>query len=413
ARRVARPLVYEPDGGTTPQIVYPHDMLNGIDGPLPTIKGFVLTTVKENPLVEVSIRSPKPADNANNVILASWTYGVGRAVAFTSDAGVKWADTWTGWDNYDKFWSQLVRWSMRPSGDEGKFTVSTNYKDGKVQVVVTALDKDDEFLNFLDMNAAVIGPDLKAFELEVDQTAPGRYVGEFDATGDGNYFINITAPGDPDTEDPRPTVLQAGVNVPYSAEYRDRESNLALITALARLTPEGGEPGKIIEGEIAAGRIDDLLEIDTFRHNLPKARTSQDVWPLLVLVAACLFFFDVAVRRVQIGLEWAMPAINWIREKVFRTEKVEPVDERLERLRRRKADIAANLEERRAAARFEPQPDEAAPDLDQVVSDVSGGRPAQPQAPRVTPTQAASTEEEDSYTSRLRKAKQEAWKKKE
>jgi uncharacterized membrane protein/Mg-chelatase subunit ChlD len=279
ARRVARPLVYEPDGGTTPQIVYPHEMLNGIDGPLPTIKGFVLTTVKENPLVEISIRSPKPADNANNVILASWTYGVGRAVAFTTDAGVKWADTWTGWENYDKFWSQLVRWSMRPSGDEGKFTVSTNFKDGKVQVVITALDKDDEFLNFLDMNAAVIGPDLKTFELDVDQTAPGRYVGEFDASADGNYFINVTAPGDPNSEDNRPTVLQAGVNVPYSAEYRDRESNLALITALARLAPKGGEPGKIIEGEIAAGRIDDLLEVDTFRHNLPKARTSQDVWP--------------------------------------------------------------------------------------------------------------------------------------
>jgi hypothetical protein len=97
-------------------------------------------------------------------------------------------------------------------------------------------------------------------------------------------------------------MLMAGVNVPYSAEYRDRESNLALITALARLTPKGGEPGRIIEGELEPGKMDALLDVDTFRHNLPKARSSQDVWPLLVLLAASLFFFDVFVRRVsQIG----------------------------------------------------------------------------------------------------------------
>ncbi len=412
ARRVARPLIYEPDGGVTPQIVYPHEMLNGIEGAMPPIKGFVLTTVKENPLVEVSIRSPKPADNVNNTILASWTYGVGRAVAFTSDAGVKWTDTWTGWENYDKFWSQMVRWSMRPSGDQGKFTVSTDYKDGKVQVVVTALDKNDEFLNFLDLSATIIGPDLKTFELDINQTAPGRYVGEFDAPADGNYFVNITAPGDPNAEDPRPSMLMAGVNVPYSQEYRDRESNLALVTALARMTPKDGEPGLIIQGEMAPGKMDQLLEADTFRHNLPKARSSQDVWPLLVLVAACLFFFDVAVRRIQFGLEWARPAVNWVREKVFHREKLEAPDDRLERLRQRKAAVSTSLDERRAAARFEPQPDEQAVDLDRVVEEVSGARPDAP-PPRAAPTPTPSSEEEDSYTSRLMKAKQQAFKKKD
>ncbi len=408
ARRVARPLIYEPDGGVTPQIVYPHEMLNGIEGPLPPIKGLVLTTVKENPLVEVSIRSPKPADNANNTILASWTYGVGRAVAFTSDAGAKWAEAWTGWENYDKFWSQLVRWSMRPSGDEGKFSISTNFKDGKVQVVITALDKDDEFLNFLNMSAAVIGPDLKTFELEVNQTAPGRYVGEFEATADGNYFINVTVPGDASSPDPRPSMLMAGVNVPYSAEYRDRESNLALITALAQLKPKGGEPGMIIQGELIPGKMDDLLEADTFRHNLPKARSSQDVWPLLVLVAACLFFFDVFVRRVQIGFEWARPAVNWLREKVLRREKIEAPDERLERLRQRKAAVVSSLDERRASARFEPEPDQATSDLDRVLEE-SAGTQAPLAPPRTAPSPTPS-EEEDSYTARLMKAKQQAWK---
>ena len=40
----------------------------------------------------------------------------------------------------------MIRWAMRPVNEEGKFTVATDVKDGKVRVVVTALDKNDEFL---------------------------------------------------------------------------------------------------------------------------------------------------------------------------------------------------------------------------------------------------------------------------
>ena len=64
-RRVARPLVYEPKTPVPPRVVYSHEILQGIDGPLPPISGFVLTTVKENPLVEVAALSPEPADERN------------------------------------------------------------------------------------------------------------------------------------------------------------------------------------------------------------------------------------------------------------------------------------------------------------------------------------------------------------
>ena len=133
-----------------------------------------MTTRKEGPLLEISLISPLPeGDGANNTILASWTYGLGKTVAFTTDAGKRWAAAWTDWDNYDKFFSQMVRWSMRPVGDTGKFTVATDVEDGKVKLVITALDKDDEFLNFLDMAGTVVGPDMKPIDLDVKQTAPG------------------------------------------------------------------------------------------------------------------------------------------------------------------------------------------------------------------------------------------------
>ncbi|HEV3137223.1 MAG TPA: VWA domain-containing protein, partial [Pirellulales bacterium] len=158
ARRVARPLVFEREQGFQPQIRFPHEMIQGIDGQLPPITGYVLTHPKTNPLVEIALISPLPGGTNDNSILASWTYGLGRAVVFTTDTGKRWATSWTGWAGYDKLFSQVVRWSMRPTEDSGKFTVSTDVQDSKVKVVVTALDKDDEFLNFLNLGSTVVGP---------------------------------------------------------------------------------------------------------------------------------------------------------------------------------------------------------------------------------------------------------------
>ena len=62
-------------------------------------------------------------------------------MAWTTDAGHRWANDWTGWDNYDRFFSQMVRWSMRPTGDTGKFAVATDVQGNKTRVIVSALDQ--------------------------------------------------------------------------------------------------------------------------------------------------------------------------------------------------------------------------------------------------------------------------------
>lgn len=403
ARRVARPLIQDlPD--VPPRIAYPHEMLQGIDEPLPPLKGFVMTTVKQNPLVEVAIRSPVPNEPTNSTILASWTYGMGRSVAFTTDAGHRWANAWTQWPNYDKFFSQMIRWAMRPVNEDGKFSVASEVKDGKVRVVVTALDKDDEFLNFLNLQSAAVDPDLKSFEVKIEQTAPGRYVGEFPADKAGSYFLTIS-PG------AGKAPIMTGVNVPYSAEFRDRETNDALLKMLADVKPEGGQPGKVIAGDMTPEKLDGLLEENTFRHTLAKAISSQTVWPLFVLAAACVFFADVLVRRVQIHFYWIGPALGWVFARILRRPREEQPDVRMERLKSRKAVVSGELDERRAAARFAPQMDDAAPakNLDQVVQEAgaSGGPPPEKPAAKAAPMAA---DRDESYTSRLKEAKKQAWK---
>jgi hypothetical protein len=205
-----------------------HEMLQNIGDQVPPVTGFVLTTRKENPLVEVLVRA-KDLDEQNSTILAGWRYGAGKTVAFTSDAGRRWANDWTGWENYDKFFSQMIRYAMRPVNEEGKFTVASDIKDGQVRVVVTALDKDDEFLNFLNMSGVGTGPEMSSIDIQFRQEAPGRYIAEFPADNAGSYLLAIN------TGQANAPPLLTGVTVPYSAEFRDREANVGLLTTLASM----------------------------------------------------------------------------------------------------------------------------------------------------------------------------------
>jgi uncharacterized membrane protein/Mg-chelatase subunit ChlD len=404
ARRVARPLVFEREAGFSPQIRLEHEMVQGIDNPLPPITGFVLTTPKDNPLAEISVVSPLPTGNEMNPILASWTYGLGKAVAFTTDAGKRWDAAWMGWENYDRLMSQIVRWSMRPTDETGKFTVTTDVADGKVKVVVTALDKDDEFLNFLNLESTVLGPDLKPIDLAVRQTAPGRYVGEFDAKATGSYLLMVS-PGAGQAP------IRTGLSIPYSDEFRDRATNEALLASIAHMKPADGTAGQVIDApeSLPAGqRVARLLETNTFRHNLARATSSQAVWPLLLLVAATLFVGDVFVRRVMVSLDWVVPLARRAVDRVLGRQPRPDVTVTMERLMSRKAAVTSQLEQKRAALRFEPTP-EMRGDVASLQEETGTVETAIATKDRdKDKTSLAAQREPESYTERLLKAKQKA-----
>lgn len=395
ARRVARPLVKDLPGGARPQVVYPHPVLDGIDRTLPPITGFVMTQTKDSPLAQVILRSPEPSSAENSTIMAVWTYKAGRTAVVTTDAGSRWASSWVDWPGYDKLWTQTVRWVMRPTGDTGKFDLATQVRDGEVQVVVSALDKDDEFLNFLDMSSSVLGPDLKPIPLRMRQTAPGRYVGSFPADDSGSYFINIVP-------QPGSAPLTSGITVPYSSEFRVREANRNLLESLAELKPRGGEPGAVTP-PLEPGTMDQVLGLDTFRRGLALARNIRDAWPWFVLAGCLAFLGDVFVRRVALDFSWIGSALAQLRGREDAASAQS--SERLERLRARKAEVGDELTKRRAATRFEPE----ASDADAELPDTG---PASATAPRSAPTGKESMgkveTEELSYTERLMAAKRRA-----
>ena len=399
-RRIARPLIYEPNPPVQPVVVAQHEIVQGIEGGIPPISGFVLTSVKENPLVEVILRSPRPVTAKNSTILAAWTYGAGKAAVLTTDAGKRWANRWTDWDNYDKLFSQLVRWSMRPTGDQGSFNVATSIRDGKAQVIINAMDQEDQFINDQSMSGSVVAPDLGSLPLRIEQVAPGRYVGEFPAKMAGSYLVVVT-PGDGKAP------IRTGVNVGYSAEYQDNTTNRALLKSLAKMRAKHGPAGMFVEVGLDEKRREQLLDSNPFRRDLRPAISNQPVWPWLVLVGTCLFFGDVFVRRVHVNFLWLAPLFTRARDWMLRRERAVAIPETMSRLRSRKQAIGAQIESRRATTRFEAPAEASEPSQEsasRVPESQATGAPTQATAP-----DAADQAADLSYTERLLKAKRQVW----
>lgn len=409
ARTISRPLIFEQSTPWSPKVNYLSEPVIGLPAEIPPINGLVLASVKENELVEVPLTSPLPAGQVNP-LLAHWTYGLGRSVAFTSDAGRRWAKTWPDWKSYSAFWSQIIRWSMRPV-DRGNLTLSVRRDEGRIKVVVDALDKDNQFLNFLQMQGVVVSPDLKRSTIELSQTAPGKYEGTLDAAeASGNYFVNLGYRGPDGVQG----VISSGVSVPYSDEYRELRSNPAALETIAGLT----------DGEMTSwkyrpdGRADLQRTVDSIDHfrrdpKLINPRSFADLWPLLLWLSAVLFLGDVAVRRVAPDVDRIKKTVadQW---KKLRGQDVAPPVEYMEKLKSRKAEVGEQLDRSRAATRFEAPPpaDTALPNEPLLQGDITSGVPrtprTNPQGPGLGPD-APKPPEPESYTNRLLKAKQKVW----
>ncbi|MED6314797.1 MAG: glutamine amidotransferase, partial [Verrucomicrobiota bacterium] len=148
-----------------PQQVASSEALKGFapDG-YPPLLGYVATSEKnraETPLLT----------SQGDPLLAHWQYGLGRAVAFTSDARAKWSSQWISWSKYQTFWSQLVNWSLRRVATSN-LDVQVAIEQGSGYISVEAMDPSGNYRNFLDLQAAIVDPKGERELVRLKQTAP-------------------------------------------------------------------------------------------------------------------------------------------------------------------------------------------------------------------------------------------------
>jgi hypothetical protein len=221
-------------------------------------------------------------------ILASWQYGLGRAVAFTSDASGRWAKDWIGWDGYATFWAQAVNY-VNSQPTQSTFDVNVDHEDEVAHLSVTAFDENGDYLNDYTLEANVVYPDGQTQTVELHQVASGEYAGDFVPTSQGTYVIGVAANSPNADEAEIGTITEtAGWVLTYSPEYRATQANVDLLRRMAELTGGGLAPAE---------------PATLLNHDLPAPRTSRPIWPWLLAIAAILLPLDVAVRRLVVT--WA------------------------------------------------------------------------------------------------------------
>ncbi|MDA3864213.1 MAG: VWA domain-containing protein [Deltaproteobacteria bacterium] len=184
ASKVARPpLVDEP---VKVKVVKSVDFLRGVNiEAAPYLLGYVPTKAKKRAeLILVSDVYKEP-------ILARWNFGLGRAIAFTSDIKPRWSRQWLeSWSNgFKRFWVNLLRDSMRVKKlEEYQMKVASDERD--VIVKVDALSPASRWRNSMYSVVTVTrfgGSD--SFNVELPQTAPGRYQARFELPEHGTYML--------------------------------------------------------------------------------------------------------------------------------------------------------------------------------------------------------------------------------
>jgi uncharacterized membrane protein len=280
-------------------------IMNGIVS-APPLLGYVATSPKQT--AEVILRGPEPYQDP---ILASWQYGLGRAVAFTSDATSRWGANWVSWDDYVRFWDQTVRWTIT-EGKSGNVETRVQMEGEQARLIVDARD-DGAFLNGLNLQMSVVNPLAKASLMPLRQVAPGRYEATFKPENEGAYILHISGAGQGDN--PITVDQTTGWVMSYSSEYdvTGQGEGELFLSGLANLT--GGRSLKDDPGL-------------AFAHNLSAQAAATPIWPWFMLVAMVLLPFDIAVRRLVI----TRTDVQRVRQTLFGRKTAEATSERISTL---------------------------------------------------------------------------------
>src|SRR6202521_2441173 len=252
------------EGAVTPRQVGADAVLSGLAaGGLPQLGGYLVTTPKD--LADVLLVS-----DAADPLLARWQYGLGRAVAWTSDLRGRWSDAWLQWPGTAQLFSELVGWTIAPAQGPLRLNVRADPEAGHITV-----DETTPARTTGQVHAHVAQAGGQPLELDLAPTGPGRYSGTFPLNGAGTYIVRVDAQRDGVSVG----AAEAGLPVSYAAEFRQVTADTRRMEQIARA---GG--GHVLR-EPAAAFADDLAPISV---PLPLQRT-------LLAIAAVLLPLEIAI----------------------------------------------------------------------------------------------------------------------
>jgi Ca-activated chloride channel family protein len=250
--------------------VRPVEFIDGIDfSRSPRLLGFVKAEAKEGSETILRVDVDKP-------LLVRWRYGLGRVIAFMSDAKSRWAAPWVRWTSFGTLWPQMVRDAshrdhtvragVRPGTGEGEAVVYYDVLGNADDPTPAALSTSSP------PHILVEVPGQAARSLPLEQTAPGHYEAHIPA-GQGGLYRIVSGNSE--------LVLPEAGFYRESEEMKPQAVNTALLGEISRVTGGRMHPS-----------LDQLLND---RGSLVRERKA--LWPYWLILALLLNFLEVALRK--------------------------------------------------------------------------------------------------------------------
>ena len=236
---------------------------------LPPVKGYVETELKKGARLDLALR----ANGKRPPLMASWSYGQGKAAAFTSDANGRWSAPWVSWEGFSKFWAQTLRWSLpEAKRKESHFSVELGYDERGLLIDLFSYGASEEGRVAF---AKVTGPSKNEASFPLERLAPGHYQGAYPTTKEGDYRLTVTLPSGE-------TLGPLGYTLPplRPREVPQPQPNLPLLETLAQAT---------------GGSMNPDLATLVQPISPPEQRP---LLPYLIPLAMVLYFIELLVRRM-------------------------------------------------------------------------------------------------------------------
>ncbi len=255
-----------------PQIAADNPMLQGFrQEDIPALSGYMVTLPK--PQAQLCLISP--ARGTRDPILSVWRYGLGQTATYTADINGQWSSGWVGWQEFSRFWSQVVHYIMRRNaGAQAKLEAKCTTQGATLTVQMLSPQNPEG-----ELWAVIWDKTGKKQEVQLKKTEGDKYEADFATAHLGLYIVNLQTRKGRDNAN----LYTGGVVVsPYYEEYRQLRPNKILLKKLADIS--GGEYNP--------------ARTETFLTPPPETEKLEDIWPMLLAAALVVFVADVALRRL-------------------------------------------------------------------------------------------------------------------
>ncbi len=270
-------------------------LLRGIDGGVPSLLGYVVTSIKAG--AETILLADE--ENADPLLAAGYA-GIGRTVAFTSDASARWAKEWLGWSQYAPFWTQVIR-STIPDSNASLYPVRVETDGLVLTITLDARDEGNVPVTDLELDGILLGAGSEPVRFQPTQEEAGRYVARVEAAAPGHYLAQLRYERDGTAG----RSLGVGA-IDYAPEHRSLQSHEDRLARAAELT---------------GGRV--LRDGDEpFAHDFEAVVGRAELWAILVVIASLLVVLDVFARRFDFDLAPLVAALHRRRPRATRAKEV-------------------------------------------------------------------------------------------